>query len=343
MTKEKIRFGIIGCGAITEIAYLPYFKGNNSSKLTCLVDRDESRALSLAQGLDLNYVGKGVEPIYKYTDAVVVAVPNHLHFPIANECLKAGKHVLCEKPLAITSEQCSELLSRAKEVNVKLAVAHVRRFYQVTKIIKRIVDSRELGDLRSFDFEEGAVFSWPTVSGFIFDKAKAGGGVLMDIGVHILDLLLWWHPYEVVSLDYQDDNLGGMEAFAKLQMVFSTGVVGRVTISRLSVLRNRYRLVFEDGVVEWNPLQWDPLLPKKILVIKFSRREKRFIRTKKESPVSGLLADFVAAVQHDKSPLVAGDDGFKAIQLIDECYRSRKLLPLEWLTNKAHCSCNNLA
>ena len=337
---RMIRFGIIGCGAVTEIAYLPCFKRERSFKLTCIVDEDESRARSLARGLDLYYVGKDIEPIYKHVDVVIVAVPNHLHFPIANQCLEAGKHVLCEKPLAITSDECSKLLSSAKRFNVKLAVAHVRRFYQIARIIKRIVDSRELGDLVSFDFEEGTIFNWPTVTGYIFDKAKAGGGVLMDIGVHVLDLLLWWHPYEINSVDYGDDSLGGLEAYAKLHVIFSNGTEGRVKVSRLSALRNRYKLIFENGVVEVEPLVWDPLISKRIHVTKFSETRKKLIKIKKEFPILDLLSDFVSAVRYDDYPLASGEDGLKVIQVIERCYSARRLLPLGWLLSTADASCD---
>jgi predicted dehydrogenase len=341
MLKDRmIRFGIIGCGTVTETAYLPYFKMKRSFKLTSLVDKDESRVQSLAKGLDLNYVGKNIESIYKYVDAVIVAVPNHLHFVIANRCLEAGKHVLCEKPLAITSDECSKLLSSAKRLNVKLAVAHIRRFYQAARIIKRIVDSRELGELMSFDFEEGTLFNWSTVTGYIFDKAKAGGGVLMDIGVHVLDLLLWWHPYEINSLNYEDDSLGGVEAYARLHIIFSNGTVGRVKVSRLSVLKNRYKLIFENGVVEVEPLVWDPLLLKKIYVTNFSERKKRVIKIKNESPVSNLLSDFVSSIRNDKTPLASGEDGLRTMNLIETCYQFRKMLPLEWLVKRENLSCN---
>lgn len=336
MSRQKIiRIGIVGCGAITEMAYLPCFKRAKSFKLTCLVDTNESRAVSLAKGLDLSYVGKDLEPIYQYTDAVIVAVPNHLHFPITKGCLESEKHVLCEKPLVLTSEECIELLSVTEKFDVKLAVAHVRRFYQAMKIIKRIVNNRELGKLISFDIEEGTIFKWATVSGFIFDKAKAGGGVLMDIGVHILDLLLWLHPFEISSLHYEDDNLGGLEAYAKLHMVFSSGVEGKVTISRLSVLRNRYKFAFENGFVELDPVVWNPLLPKRIHVTKFSERGTQLIKIKREFPMLDLLFDFVSAVQYSENPLASGEDGLKVIELIEKCYRSRKLLPFEWLTSTA--------
>jgi predicted dehydrogenase len=331
LKNESIRFGIIGCGAITEKAYLPCFKKDKSLVLTCMVDENTNRALFLSKGLNLSYVGQDAHALHKYCDAVIVAVPNHLHFPLCADLLNAKKHVLCEKPLTTVSEQCNELSFLANRSNVKLAVAHVRRFYRMARIIKSIVDSRELGELRSFDFEEGTIFNWPSHSGFIFDKNRVGGGVLMDTGVHILDLLLWWHPYEIDSVNYQDDNLGGIEAYSKLHMVFSSGVEGKVTISRLSVLKNRYKLVFDDGIVEMDPVTWDPLVSKKIYVTKFSRRVKKLIKIKRELPTLDLLFDFESAVRYDKDPLVSGEDGLKVIKLIERCYRSRKLLPLEWL------------
>ncbi|MEA1882915.1 MAG: Gfo/Idh/MocA family oxidoreductase [Thermotogota bacterium] len=323
--KGVARFGIIGCGAITEMAYLPVFKEFSIGQLTCLVDADIHRASALAKDFDLSYVGKNLEAIFDYVDVVIVAVPNHLHFPICKVCLKAGKHVLCEKPMAMNAQECEELISLANKYSLKLAVAHVRRFYPAAKKIKEIVVSRELGDVKSFDFAEGTVFGWPTVSGFFFDKEKAGGGVLMDIGVHLLDLLLWWLPCETVHVNYEDDNLGGVEAFAKIEIRFSNGVTGKVKLSRLSVLKNFYILYFEKGNIKW-----DPFSPKRIYIQKFQKSLKT-IKVKKGNPVKDMLSNFVYSIQNDQRPLVIGEDALSAIQLIERCYHSRKLLPLEWL------------
>lgn len=331
--KGVTRFGIIGCGAITETAYLPVFKEFNIGQLTCLVDTDVDRALALAKDFDLSYVGKDLEAIFNYVDAVIVAVPNYLHFPICKVCLEAGKHVLCEKPMATNIHECEELIFLANKYSLKLAVAHVRRFYPAAKKIKEIVVSRELGDVKSFDFAEGTVFSWPTVSGFFFDKEKAGGGVLMDIGSHLLDLLLWWLPYKTAHVDYEDDNLGGVEAFAKIKIRFSNGVTGRVKLSRLSVLKNFYTIYFEKGFVRWNPFS-----PKRIYIKKFQKSPKT-IKVKKGNPVKDMLSNFVYSIQNDQRPLVIGEDALSAIQLIERCYNSRKVLPLEWLHGKDGVSC----
>lgn len=331
--KNKLRFGIVGCGTITEKAYLPAFKRSNIGKLTCLVDSDESRAFTLARDLDLFYVGKDLEAIYDYVDAVIVAVPNFLHFSISKACLEAGKHVLCEKPMTATSQECQELIYLANKYSLKLTVAHVRRFYQASKKIKDIIINKELGEIKSFDFEEGTIFSWPTVSGFVFDKEKAGGGVLMDIGVHLLDLLIWWLPYEIKHVDYKDDNLGGVEAFAKIEIVFSNSVTGIVKMSRLSILNNFYILHFEKGSIRWNPF-----FPKRIY-LQDSRKGSKTIKTKEGTPVENLLSNFIYAIQNDQKLFVPGENALKVIKLIERCYHSRKILTLEWLHGKEGTQC----
>jgi len=332
-TIKPLRFGLIGAGAIAQQAYLPVFKEFNIGQLTCLVDTDADRALASAKDFNLSYVGKDLEAIFDYVDAVIVAVPNYLHFPISKTCLEAGKHVLCEKPMTINVRECEELIFLANKHSLKLSVAHVRRFYPAVEKIKEIINSKKLGDIESFDFEEGTVFSWPTVSGFFFDKEKAGGGVLMDIGFHLLDLLLWWLPYEIVHVDYEDDNLGGVEAFAKIEIGFANDITGRVKLSRLSVLKNFYTIYFEKGIVKW-----DPLSARRIYIEKFQESSKT-IKIKKGNSVKDMLYNFIYSIQNDQRLLVGGEDGLRVIQLIERCYNSRKVLPLEWLHGKDGVSC----
>ena len=328
-TSKFTRFGLIGAGAIAQQAYLPALARLSNIRLEAVVDSNLQSLAYLSKKYQLAYLGDDIAESLKYVDAVIVATPNYLHFPISKTCLEAGKHVLCEKPITISSLECDELIHLANKYSLKLTVAHTRRFYEAAKRIKQIVITEELGKIKSFDFEEGTVFAWPTVSGFFFDKKKAGGGVLMDIGVHVLDLLFWWFPYEVVNVECQDDNLGGVEAFTKIKIRLSNGIKGNVTLSRLSVLKNGYRLHFEKGNIEWNPL-----VPKRLRINYGTKISKKVIKIKKESPVDDLLSDFVDVIENDRRPLASADDGLKVMQLIERCYRSRELLPLEWLKTK---------
>ncbi len=320
-----MRFGIIGCGAITESTYLPYFKKSRTARLTGLVDTNENRYLSLSKGFDLSYAGKDLRSMFKYVDAVIVAAPNHLHYSISMACLEAGKHVLCEKPITITSQECKKLISIAKKHSLILSVAHVRRFYPAVRQIKEIIINKKLGNIISFDFKEGTVFSWPSVSGFYFDKNKSGGGVLMDIGTHLLDLLFWWLPFDIEYFKYEDDNLGGVEAFAKIDIGFANNITGTIELSRLSILNNYYTINFEAGNIKWNPFN-----PRKLYIQKGTKRQET-IKANKKNSVEDLLNNFTSAVQNHNNPEVSGSDSLKTIQFVESCYHSRKLLSLEWL------------
>ncbi|HDY89613.1 MAG TPA: Gfo/Idh/MocA family oxidoreductase [bacterium] len=320
-----IRFGIVGCGAITEEAYLPVFRKSKRARLTCLVDPDDSRTSALRQGFDICYSGKDLDAIFDHVDAVIVAAPNHLHYSITKACLEAGKHVLCEKPITITSQECKKLISIATKHSLILGVAHVRRFYPAVRKIKEIVMSKNLGNITSFEFKEGTVFSWSTVSGFYFDRHKSGGGVLMDIGTHLLDLLFWWLPFDIEYFSYEDDNLGGVEAFAKIDIGFTNSVNGTIELSRLSILKNFYTINFEEGTLQWNPLN-----PRKLYVWKGSKRQET-IKIKKSNSIDDLFNNFTDAIQNQKSLEISGSDALKTVQFVESCYQSRKLLPLEWL------------
>jgi len=323
---DHIRFGIVGCGAITKIAYLPFFKTSTMAKLTCLVDKDESVISAYNEHSNLRYVGTNVDDMFEYVDAVIVATPNYQHFPIAKTCLENGKHVLCEKPLAITSQECKQLISIAKKNQTKLTVAHVRRFYQAAKKTKNLIYSEHFGPIKSFEFEEGTIFNWPANSGFYFDKKLAGGGVLIDIGVHVLDLLLWWFGTRLRKVDYIDDNLGGVEAVAEINIQLSNNIEGSIKLSRLSILKNRYNISFENGWIEWNPL-----FPKYFYIYDYRKKTKKTIKMSNDLPVIDMVEDFIFSIKHDRKPLVSGKDGLQVIELIEKCYQVRKPLPLEWL------------
>lgn len=319
------RIGLIGAGAIARQAYFPSLREIRGLAFTAVVETNENIRDTVAGSPPLAYLGADLDAAMEHVDAVIICVPNHLHYPIAQTCLARGKHVLCEKPLTIDAKDAEALLRLAKARSLTLTVALVRRFFPAVKKIKEIITTGTLGALTGFDFREGTVFSWPTVTGFTFQKAKAGGGVLMDIGVHLLDLLFWWIDDEVASFQYADDNLGGLEATAEIQMTFRRGVTGHVKLTRLAVLNNFYTFYFENGILSWNPFT-----PRRLYIRK-NRKQTASLKTEKGTPVQDLLLDFSAAIRDKRPPFVKGEEALQALRFIEACYAARQAIPMTWL------------
>ncbi|MDD5169202.1 MAG: Gfo/Idh/MocA family oxidoreductase, partial [Syntrophales bacterium] len=323
-----IKIGLIGAGAIARQVYLPFFKCSSTLDLRAIVETDDKIRKDLSHEWAIPYIGNNIDKALDYVDAVIICVPNYLHYSIAKRCLENGKHILCEKPVCIRSSECRILIALARSNSLAFTVAHTRRFYPAVKIIKELVDCSHFGILRGFDFREGVVFNWPTLSGYIFDKKRSGGGVLLDIGAHLLDLLFWWVEGDVSSFSYMDDNMGGLESTAEISVNFTNGISGYVKLTRLAVLNNAYTLYFEHGSLSWNPF-----ISHRILV----RDTKGRLTTRsveRENPIHNLLDDFSSAIRAKKSPAVKGEEALKVLEFVEACYGARKPIPMSWLAGR---------
>jgi predicted dehydrogenase len=227
-----INIAVVGCGAIVEQQHLPSLArlaAAGRCQVTTLVERDPARAARLAERFGIPEVltdhhdllaharsraQTGSEPA---VDAVVVGLPNHLHAPISIDLLDAGLHVLVEKPVANTVSDCDAMIAAAEKAGVILAVGHMRRFAHAGRFAKWAIDSGLLGQITSFDIQNGFVYAWPVTTDYLWHKEKAGGGVLIDLGVHTLDQMLWWLG-DVQSFTYYDDNYGGVEADCRIEV-----------------------------------------------------------------------------------------------------------------------------
>ena len=332
-----MRIGLVGAGAIVQHAYLPALRNMSDIVLTSVVDTNVEIIAQLSKKYNLHYLGSDIAQSLNYVDIVIVATPNFSHAPVAVKCMESGKHVLCEKPISSSYKSACEMLDCAERNNVKLGVAHVRRFYPSSRAIWEIINDRQLGEVVSFNCQEGVVFNWSTVSDFLFDKEKSGGGVLMDIGIHLLDLLMWWFDSEPELLQYEDDSLGGVEAFSKLRLTFEkceNRIEGSVQISRLSQLKNNYRIECEKGIIEYDPFDMrrfyisenDSVSQSQMKIYRSTRKEFSFI-----DAVKAMLNDFCAAVRENSDPLVTGQEGMRVIRFIQKCYENRQQIETPWI------------
>ncbi|NLA53231.1 MAG: Gfo/Idh/MocA family oxidoreductase [Clostridiales bacterium] len=236
--------GIIGCGRITQYRHAPEYLENKSVKLLGFVDTVMSQADLMAD----KFGGKNYESISNMLndpaiDAVSVCVANPFHAQVTLEALDAGKHVLLEKPMATTFEDCLAIVKQAKRTGKTVMLGHNQRFapahVKAKEMIAQEIIGRPLGFRVTFGHEGPEVWTLNSDSWFIH-KNRAGFGVLGDLGIHKIDLIhyLLGEPIIEVSaklttLDkrYKDGSLIDLEDNAACLLTTRSGVMGTMHVS----------------------------------------------------------------------------------------------------------------
>jgi len=250
LSPEKSRIAVVGCGAVAELRHLPALTGREDRELFALVDTDEERVRRLADEYGVQHALTDHRDLFDLDlDGAVVATPTNLHAPMTIDLLRAGLHVLLEKPIARSLEECDAMIAVAEEMGRVLAVAFFRRFAHQLRLTKRAIDLGLLGSVQSFDVRDGYEFGWPVKTDFPFRREAAGGGVTIDLGVHALDLVTWWFG-EAESWEYWDNDRGGVESDCLLRVGMATGAQGVIEFSRTRLLRNTAIIVGDKGTLE---------------------------------------------------------------------------------------------
>jgi predicted dehydrogenase len=188
---DQVRVGVIGCGI--GAWHVEGYAEEPRAKVVALAGLDTDRCLRLAKEHDIPHVvGDYQELLEKVeVDAISIAVPNHLHVPIGLAAVQAGKHVLIEKPLARNAAEGEELVKAAKATGVVLAIAFNRRARSDMQVLRRHIDDGGLGDIyyaKAYWMRRAGI---PGLGTWFTRKEQAGGGPLIDLGVHVLDMALW--------------------------------------------------------------------------------------------------------------------------------------------------------
>jgi predicted dehydrogenase len=189
--KTKFRVGIIGTGGVFRWAHIPGWKSIPDAEIVAVADVNVASAAAVAKELNVPHVFADFRELVKLDlDAVDVCTPNAVHTPAVLAALKAGKHVLCEKPLATTTADVRRMGQLADRKKLKLMTAQHQRFTASARAIKSWADAGNLGKVYHARVRAMRRAWLPVRPGFI-SKKLSGGGPCMDIGVHALDCCLW--------------------------------------------------------------------------------------------------------------------------------------------------------
>jgi predicted dehydrogenase len=192
VNESKLPIAVIGCGAVAAGHYLPAIAASSRLTASVLVDRDAARSRALASRWRVPATATEIGDVARHARAAVVALPNSLHAPVTIDLLRAGVHVLVEKPMATRAADCDAMAEAARKSGATLAVGLQFRYFDSTRWVSDALRNGLLGPLRRFDLRLGVVSRWPFASDYVLRRETAGGGVLTDYGAHVLDLLCLW-------------------------------------------------------------------------------------------------------------------------------------------------------
>jgi predicted dehydrogenase len=332
-----VRLAIIGCGAVAELCHLPGATLSQEVKIAALVDKNLARAQFLGEAFGVDVWTDDYRQLPDDVDGVINALPHHLHAPVTIEFLERGIPVLVEKPMALNLPEAEAMVRAAAANGVALQVGLMNRFCHGARLVKRAIAEGWLGEVQSFTMQWGFVYDWPVASGFFFSKEQAGGGVLMDLGSHVLDLLIWWFG-DVVELEYKDDSLGGVEADCWLSLGLhgqAGSVQGTVTLSRLRRLSNKACVVGDRFTIECdidNPVTarfWPTSSTDESLA--FGLDFDSLPRQTLDEAYAEQLEAFAQTITTGNQPVVSGEQVLDSVALTDRCYRERQPLDFPWL------------
>ncbi len=188
-----MKIAIIGCGTIANAAHIPSYMNNEKAEIKYFCDILPERAQAAVEKYGCGTAVTDYHDILRDDEvtAVSVCTPNNVHAPIAIDCLRAGKHVLCEKPAARTYPEALEMQKVQHETGKTLNIGVVNRFNDSVNLIKQYIDSGKLGEVYQVYVSFRAHRSIPGLGGAFTTKAIAGGGALIDWGVHYLDIVMY--------------------------------------------------------------------------------------------------------------------------------------------------------
>jgi predicted dehydrogenase len=357
--RSPARVALVGCGAVSELYYAPALRELERIGLlqvTGLVDPDSARGARLKAHFPSAWLRDEVTGASgRDVDLAIVASPPRLHATQTIQLLRSGASVLCEKPMATSVAEAEAMVEAAATAQRVLAVGLVRRFLPACQTIRTILSQGILGDLQSFQFIEGATFRWPTQSVAYFQRSAAVGGVLLDIGSHVLDLITWWMG-EPTEVGYQDDAMGGIDVNCHIDLTFPEGVAGVVRLSRDCELLSRCFIRGSKGWLSWNVTAPEELQlqfngPGAVVAGRLHQRDaSRTPPQGLDQPARNFEQSFVAqlrnvvdAVQGKDEAFVSGRDALAGFRLVERCYLHRRLMPMGWLNEREQARAQALA
>ena len=327
MAKKQLRIALVGVGAAAQINHIPALKKLDGVERVALCARDPEKAQRVAQKFGVANAYNRFEDLLAddNVDAVDITTPNFLHAPMASAALEAGKHVLCERPLARSADEAAGMLKAAKKADRTLMCAVQHRFRADAQLLRKFVDKGDLGEI--FQAKAGWLrqrTEWDSDE-WRRGKRESGGGVVLDLGFQMLDLSLWvLGAPEVVSVTASVHRSGKGEvedsAIAFLRLRSGATLTLELTWGLLMEKDFAYLNLFgSGGAALLNPFRVHKGMHGTLVnvtpTLETSRNQYR-------QSMEDQLQHFADSVRSGRKPMGSADEILPVMQLMDAIYRS---------------------
>lgn len=321
---HKIRYAVIGLGWFAQAAALPSFVQAKNSELVALVSDDPEKREQLGKLYNIQHT-------YSYDqyddclksgeiDAVYIALPDHLHCEYAVRAAKAGIHVLCEKPMAVTEDECKAIIQAAQENHVKLMIAYRLHLEEANLQAVETVRSGKIGEPRIFN----SLFTQQTVAGNVRLEKDKGGGTLDDIGIYCINAARYLFQDEPIAV-FAASATNGEERFSEVAEMttailrFPGDQLATFVCSFGAASISAYQIVGTKGDLKVDLAYSTHGEIKHTLTIDGEKQERSF------EPHDQIAAEFVYfsdCILQNKEPEPSGEEGLIDVQIIQALYRS---------------------
>lgn len=329
-----IKIGIIGCGKITEVRHAPEYAENPNCQLTAFFDTVPEKAQAMAR----QYGGKVYDSVEALlasdVDAVSVCTANRFHGQISVQALRAGKHVLCEKPMATTPEDCEAMVAAARETGKYLMIGLNQRLARAHVKAKELLDSGEMGELLAFEthFIHPGPEGWTgSANSWFFDKRTAQFGAMADLGVHKTDLLYYLIGRKIVKTSaaittvdkrYPDGRLIDVDDNAFAIYTLDNGVVGTMHVgwTNYGQENNSTKLYCKNGVIRlYDDPEFSLIVEKPdgtVVPYELDKLTSNKEQTTGGRTSTGVIDAFIDCIVNQHQPEISGESALHAMQVI---------------------------
>jgi glucose-fructose oxidoreductase len=325
--EEKVRYAVVGLGYIAQSAVLPAFEhAKSNSELTALVSDSRHKLRKLGEeydvGLQFTYDEYDDLCASGAVDAVYIALPNSMHRDYTERAARHGVHVLCEKPMAVTVDECRSMIDASQKHGIKLMVAYRLHFEPANLEAARIAQGKKLGDIRIFN----SLFTMQVKAGDIRLQRSLGGGTLYDIGIYCINaarMLFRAEPTEVfaAAASNNDPRFSEVDEMVTATLRYPGDRLATFTVSFGAADTSRYQIVGTKGHLAVDPAYEISTTLVHHETIDGRTRKRRYFKRDQFAPELEYFSD---CILKDKEPEPSAREGLADVQIIQALLTSAK-------------------